>query len=505
MSLDVCKSDGNTGFPVNIQGKVIETDKIFQDIQASPDVYITFGRSTTRYFSNALKGVKGLYIFDNNTNTEINYNGISYSLISKQICNATHPGSTWPKSSGNSNKYDLILTFKTSYYDPAKTNNPSSFIFVMPIFDKTNKWNSTILQSDVAKDFFTEIVNKTKSQFSAAPVVKPPLQFPAYNELFNALSSSEYLYYQTCIQLRPPPKGGKWSLYTQSIGVCLFVGGLVIDDFNTLITGYVPLISDFRYHTDARNNYFTAKKLPPTVNNAQLLDFVKNGNNWSAEGEMTGTAISTGDPLFTKRFRWIKEGISGLKVTPRLRTTLEYQCVPINKIRDIDGELVLMDPLTGTRALKEELDGSEADKKALADIEASKNSMTKILYGMGGVAAMIVLIVGGSYLVRAILRRINTKSGEEAVAAAAVAATALAAAPATAKKPANSTAKEPANATKPVVTNSLKKTNSTAPAPSPTPVPATAPATAPVPAPAASAPQPAPATPTQPNTSNPSP
>lgn len=424
MAYDLCGSDANKGFPVNIQGTLAETDLAFKSIQASPDVYITFGRSTSRYITKKTRNVEGFYIMDNLSGTEINYNGISYNLVSKQVCKSTHSGSTWPKRSGASNQYDLIFTFRKNY-DPSNNTNPSTFLFVIPIYTKVTKNSSAVAQSDVAKGFFEELVKLTKDYYSAAPVAKSELKFPSYNDLFNALASKNYVYYQSCIQLRPPPQGNTWRLFSQSIGVCYFVGGLVIDDFNSIISDYAPLIRDFRFDATARNSFFTAKRLPATTTNAETLEFIKNGNNWSADGEIEGSTISVGDPAFTKRFRWISEGIAGIKNTARLKNTLEYQCMPINKIRDIDGQLVLLDPLTGTRALKEEIDGSEADKAALADIEKSKNSMKNIAAFIGSVCATIVLLVGGSFLIRWILNRVNTNSGKEAVAAAAVSLAAI--------------------------------------------------------------------------------
>lgn len=419
MSYDLCSGDANIGFPMNIAGKLSQTDLAFKSIQASPDVYIAFGQMKERRFiSDKVDQFEGCTIYDN-SNTTINYNGISYKLISIQLCKATHSGSPWPGRSGEKNDYDMIMTFKRESSEDQ--NNPSSFIFVIPIYSKTNKLNSSVKQSEVAKAFFEDTVKNTIDSLSSVPLTNFVPKFTSYDMIFNDLASKQYVYYQSCIQLRPPPRGNNWTLKTQQIGVCLFVGGWIIDDFDTIMKKYIPYIKTFKYVKRARNGFFTAKRLPPMENSDNVLEFIRAGDNWSFEGELAGNAISVGDSSFTKRFRWISDGVAGLKSTQRLKTTLEYQCMPLNKLRDIDGQLVLMDPLTNTRALKEEIDGSAADKLALAEIEKSKNSMKNIAIFLGSLVALIVLLVGGSFLVRLILNRSNTPEGAEVIAAAAVA------------------------------------------------------------------------------------
>jgi hypothetical protein len=419
MSYDLCSGDANIGFPMNIAGKLTQTDLAFKSIQASPDVYIAFGQMKERRFiSDKVDEFQGCTIYDN-SNTTINYNGISYKLVSIQLCKATHSGSQWPGRSGEKNDYDMVMTFKRE--SGSDQNNPSSFLFVIPIYSKTNKLNSTIKQTEVAKAFFEDTVKNTIDALSSVPLTNFVPKFTSYDLLFNDLASKQYVYYQSCIQLRPPPKGDNWTLVRQQIGVCLFVGGWIIDDFDTIMEKYIPYIKPYKYVKQARNGYFTAKRLPPMENSDNVLEFIRGGDNWSIEGELAGNALSVGEPSFVKRFRWIKDGVAGLKTAERLKTTLEYQCMPLNKLRDIDGQLVLLDPLTNTRALKEEIDGSAEDKAALAEIEAGKNSMRNIFIFLGSLAAIIVLLVGGSFLVRALLNRSNTPEGVESIAAAAVA------------------------------------------------------------------------------------
>ncbi len=418
MAYDLCGSDANKGFPVDIQGTLQETDTIFTTIQASPDLYITFGNSSRRFITTKSRNIEGFYIVDSASPTEINYNGMAYKLVNKQLCLRTHSGSQWPKSPGdvsNPYKYELILTF-TKSWNPSDNKNPSTFLFVIPIYTKLTKKDSTVQESGLAKGFFEELVKLTKDYYSAAPVATDGLKYPSYNELFNSLTIKDYVYYQSCIQLRPPPQGNTWRLFSQSIGVCYFVGGLVIDDFDTIISDYSQLIKKFAFDPTARNNYYTAKKLPALSNNADTLAFIKDGDNWSSDGLMYGSVISTGATEFTTRFRWIKEGIAGIKASKRLKTTLEYQCLPINKIRDIDGQLVLLDPKTGTRSLKEEIDGTDADKAALEELEKSKTSMRNIAIILGSITALIVLFVGGSYIVNWLLNRAHVNSGNVAVA-----------------------------------------------------------------------------------------
>ncbi len=416
MSYDLCSGDANIGFPLNIAGKLTQTDLAFKSIQSSPDVYIAFGTMKERRFiTDKVDSFAGLSIYDN-SNTTINYNGISYKLLSIQICKATHSGSQWPLRSGEKNDYDMVMTFARESGEDE--NNPATFLFVIPIYTKTTKLNSNIKETSVAKDFFTDLVKNTIDSLSSVPLTNFVPKFTSYDTLFNDMANKQYVYYQSCITLRPPPVNDRWTVRRQQIGVCLFVGGWVVDDFNTIMKQYIPYINVFRYIQKARKNYFTAKRLPPVEGSKDVLDFIRGGDNWSPEGEIGGNSISVGDVNFTKRFRWISEGIAGVKTAKRLKSTLEYQCVPLNKLRDVDGQLVLLDPLTGTRALKDELDGSAAEKAQLDEIGKSKNSMRNIAIILGSLAAFIVLMVGGSFLVRALLNRSNTPEGLEAIRAA---------------------------------------------------------------------------------------
>jgi hypothetical protein len=419
MEYDLCSGDANIGFPINLQGKLAPSDLSFKSIQASPDVYIAFGTmKERRYISNKAFGVDSCTIYDN-SNTTITYSGISYKLISIQICKQTHSGSEWPMKSGQTYAFEMIMTFKREM--GTDTNNPSTFLFVIPIYTKLTKANSTIKQSEVATAFFQDTVKNTIDSLSSVPLTSYVPKFTSYDEIFNDLATKQYVYYQSCIQLRPPPVNDKWRVVRQQIGVCLFVGGWVIDDFEKIMKQYIPYIKDFVYVKPARNAFFTAKRLPPMENSDNVLSFIRSGDNWSSDGIMAGNAISVGEGSFTKRFRWITDGIAGIKSAKRLKTTLEYQCMPLNKIRDIDGQLVLLDPLTNTRVLKDEIEGTAADKAALAEIEKSKNAMKNIAAIIGSILALIILLVLGSYIVRAILNRSNTPEGAEVIAAAAVA------------------------------------------------------------------------------------
>jgi hypothetical protein len=422
--MDLCNAESNQGFPVNIQGPLSDSSQLFMSIKGQPEIYMSFGTYGGQrflYSRDALDKKRWGKSFINDTlNSTLTYKGILYSIKTIQICNATHSGSTWPRKPANTNAMDLVFTFTRQGFD---NSYPTSFLVIIPLYSMTNV-TVTSSSSKNTEAFFRELIENTKTKENATPRAPTKNQFPSMSSLFEDLTNTAAVMYMSCISLRPPQINKKWVMKSTNIGVLYFPGGWIIQD-QSIFAG-LQGVGPYILPAEVRMNYLTAVGSPPLIGSDEktLYNFLIDGNNWSSEGLLRGNVISTGDALkFNKMFKWIDNAIEGIgKSEKRLKSTFEYQCLPLDKVKDVKGNLVLLDPATGTRSLADTLEGSsQEDKDALNAARKSGSAATTFAVVLGSILALLIVFIGGSYIVRWILKRRNTIEGQAAVAAAAIA------------------------------------------------------------------------------------
>jgi hypothetical protein len=167
--------------------------------------------------------------------------------------------------------------------------------------------------------------------------------------------------------------------------------------------------------------------MPP----ANYDEWIQDINNWSANGVTFSNTISVNAPEFTRRFLWIATGFaSGAAASneKRLKTTIEYQCMPLDRVSDIDGKYVLLDPATGQRTLKDTLEGGDSAQKAELQLAMKQGDALKTFaVVIGVIAGILVAVIGLSFATKYIMNRQNV-----AIAAAVSTGVPIAAAAATA-------------------------------------------------------------------------
>ena len=420
--MEWCPANGNSGFPVNIIGTVSENDNVFEVMKGQKDVYLSFGPNLQPRLMINRTGADGRCFMSESGNNTLNYKGLIYKLNTIQFCKATHSGSNWPRKPAATNDVDMIFTYSRS--GAIGGNNPSIFIVVVPIY-LSSTVTSGKSPSATTEEFFREVATNTENTLSDIPQPNFKTQFPTMDSIFKDLSDKACVTYITCLQLRSPPVNGQWKLNSANVDVVYFPGGWIIRNQNEKLLWTLGgktrwEFSQYFLPKEARSSFLTAVRTPPLegANQNIVVEFLKDGNNWS-DGKLIGSTISVADSNFPKRFHWINDGVAVSTSDGRLKTTVDYQCLPLNKVKDIQGKYVLMDPLTGSRTLKDELELSPEEKAALEAAQTSGSAATTFAIIIGSILAAIIVIVAGSYIVRLIAKRVGTEAGIQAVKEAA--------------------------------------------------------------------------------------
>lgn len=414
--MDFCSADANQGFPINIQGQLAETEERFKALKSVPEVHFSFADYTIKrqlYGRRELDNKKWEKCFmTESNNSSLNYKGFMYNLKTIQICAATHSGSSWPRKPAPSNSADIIFTYsRTNTFD----SNPSVFIVVVPLYLLSDISVSRSASVN-AEAFLKDVVDNTEAIKSATPQASTTPKYPSLSTLFNDITDKAAVFYMSCIQLRPPPKAGKWTMKRMTAATLYYPGGLILSDQKLLwaLGGKGQMsFSPYVLPAECRNQFLTPIRQAPFANSSpeDVQKFIMEGTNWSSEGELRGNMISVAATDFTRRFKWIENAVSGMTATARLKTTVEYQCLPLDRVKDIQGSNVLLDPTTGARSLKDTLALSPEEQAAAAAAKNSASAAVTFAIVIGSICAFLVLIVGGSYLVRYLLKRVDTPEG----------------------------------------------------------------------------------------------
>lgn len=409
-----CATDGNQGFPISITGSLVASSQAFMAIQGPAEIIPSFAQRTVprKLLNQSVQetGSTQRNLIDDGSDNTLMYRGTRYTLMQIQICQPTL--SQWPNSPAGTNIADVVFIFSRL----SKDINPNSIFLTVPLYSKESMSNIAI-QSPKAQMYFED----TYAATTAGTVERP--RTASIGDLFAELATPAYATYISCIPLRSTPN----TMTTMSILGAYFPAGWILPEKlikdcgnytykNSFAPLFIPAV--------ARNSYPTALRIPPPPT-TPAEQWIENIDNWSPYGRTYSNTISVSDGQFTKRFLWISAGLTAIQDATsdsRLKTTIEYQCVPLDRMKDIDGNYVLLDPKTGARTLKETLTSTPDQKIELAltaNLDAEKSIRTFAII-IGVLTAVVVLFVGISFGMKYLLKR----PSDMIAAAAAVAATA---------------------------------------------------------------------------------
>lgn len=424
-----CASDGNQGFPVPITGALGPTDLAFKSIQASNEIYPSFGtRTTPRALveqpsrNNRPEGRRNL--IDEGPESTLTYKGQKYSLVEVQVCRPLQ-SSSWPNTTRGRNTADVAFFFSNF---TTGTNIPSTIALIVPLYERESLEDPS-KSTPKALSYFQNTYDFSQNAAGTGPNKS---SITSLSQVFADLLAPSYAVSATCVTLRTSATN------TSSIQVitAYFPGGWVLP--KALIEG----LGDFTFNGEnrfapiyipagCRGNLSTATNIPPSESSPAYAAWIENINNWSPYGETFTMPVSVSDQSFTRRFLYVEGGLVARGVASeqnRLKTTYEYKCMPLDQAKDLDGKYVLLDPATGKRTLKETLEapppGTAAQDLTITKGDTRTKSLVIFASVIGAIVGFLVVIVGISYLSKYVLR---AAGGETVAAATGAAATATAA------------------------------------------------------------------------------
>jgi hypothetical protein len=374
MSATTCPANSFQGLPISFRGELkrdnfeVSYADIVRDIQLRTALSI---RSTPRKFLDKEHG-----FIEDNANDTLFINRIPYTLQTIQFCRhwttATTPITVQPESDSPAEAFaQLVFAFKKAYND---YGGEPVYLVIVPI---SNTQDTQRYDTDI-DSYFSDILNQT------VPRVKSLEPFFRGKTL--------RLGYQSCVELQNPGDG---AISTLHVGVILCPGVYVktatVEDLKKYFSSRVP---DFILPAFAHPGLNTAEAKPDAT-----------VSRWSSVGK---TYTQSRD-LSTKQFFVFNVEIIPNAPTPTaakvdengLRTTQQYKCVPLDRLKDISGNLVLLDPATGARTLADTLsDEAEAQGLELKDVMAAKpddGTLMESLYRFAKyIVAILAIVIGGA-------------------------------------------------------------------------------------------------------------
>ncbi len=425
--MSLCSATGNAGFPVVIQGDIERAGIINKKLQKMTFKTSLSQRSVPRTYDPITGFIDELAGQDTFV-----FNSIPYVLQAVQIYNIRNQDTPLPTLQG-SKAIDGVASFGVCFSFKKQQENysgePALFILI-PIYNLANVTNTNDYHVDIDA-YFRDMMSGTVSTTANSLGV-----FLNYDAL--------RISYTTCIEL----KDNK----TLNVRVLLFPGYIIQTTTSELFKGTIPSL-----------------RIPPALRNFQPTAFRRSVSGsgagaalqvtqWSDEGFCYNGIISVGDDAFGIRFIFYDSKIVPVKGaikagTDSLIPTSQYKCIPLDKVRDISNNLVLVDPITKSRrTLQDELDADALVKAAeLKDAlpNADSNGPRQFALQFATIIAAGIVVVVFGFIFYKIGQRFHTTEkaiiAANAFTAAAVAAnagmnksapsapaTALASAPATA-------------------------------------------------------------------------
>lgn len=390
---NVCPSNGNQGVPISFRG-VLKRDNLdvnYGDVKREIQLRTALSiRSTPRKFLDANGFI------EDNANDTLFIDRVPYSLQTVQLCRhwttVTEPTTIQPTSESPIEAFaELVFSFKKAYAD---YGGAGVQLVIVPIATQDSQY----FNADVDA-YFSDLLNQT------VPRVKSLEPFFSGKTL--------RIGYQTCIELQNPGDGAVSAL---NIGVIVCPGVEIktktAEDLKTQFKSRIP---EFILPSFAHPGLNTAELKPGTT-----------VSRWSAFGK----TYTTSRDLSSKQFLVFDNDITPNAPTPTavkvdangLRTTQQYKCVPLDRLKDVSGNLVLLDPATGARTLADTLrDEDEVNLAELKDVMATKPNdgtlSSGVIFLFTALAVLLAFV-----LVGAVYYYIFERSGDAANTAIANAA-----------------------------------------------------------------------------------
>lgn len=419
--METCATDGNLGFPISITGALSAGDQSFLALQANAEIIPAFAsRTMPRRLNRQIETETGetqQNIIDEGDQSTLLYKGKRYSLINLQICAPDSGLGAWPYTPKG-----IYLANASFVFSRIERDSPQVVVLTVPLYAKQSMENLT-LQSPKATMYFEDIKKATIDRFS--DVAQKP-RVANVGELFGELANPGYVSYITCIPIRSAPN----KIATLNVLAAFFPAGWILpQELIEYIGDYYykgrSRFAPFFFPPTARASFPTAIQEPPP---SPADSWIQDINNWSDGGQTFKNTISVSAPQFVTRFNWIAGGIMSGSTTgdvKRLKTTMEYQCMPLDRVKDINGKYVLLDPATGERTLKDALDGGERKAEIQMALKQGDSIKTFAIV-IGVIAGLVVGVLILSFATRYIIKRPVV---ETAAALAASVTTPIASAP----------------------------------------------------------------------------
>ncbi len=401
--MSFCPAYANQGFPVVLNGTVSRVDDKFRQIQGEPEIYSAFGTSINfpdrvrQTMNDTQSERRNLIRLPDMKQNTLTYNGEIYNLAHIQVCRSQQ-SSDWPSNYAGNHNADCVFTYtRASGFD---TNIPAAIIAVVSLYEKESMSDISQL-TPKAQMYFEDAV----AEPSARPAVPRVTSLQA---IFSDMGETGYVMYSSCLLLRDS------ATTTKSMNVV----GLYFPSGWILPKALIERLGDYTYNngnmyaqiyipTTLRGNRPIAKRQPDAIG-SNIPAYITDGNTWSTDGTTFTYTITANSEQFTQRFRYISRGLIGLANSQkRLKTTLDYQCLPLDKMKDVNGQYVMLDPATGKRSLEDTMKGTPNQQKELEltlKVDTSK-SFEKAAMWIGIICAIIFVLVVVSFVIRYFLVR----------------------------------------------------------------------------------------------------
>jgi hypothetical protein len=413
--MQLCAADVNQGFPVVITGTI--NNEIAKRVQAEPEIYSAFATYTgfpeliAQSRAETQSNRRNLINLPNMAQNTLNYKGTIYGLEHIQICQ-TQQRNILSFSFGNQ-PASCVFSYKRK--SSSSSPSPEGIFITVPLIEQESI-SDISLSTPMAQMFFTDLA-AAAAQRPARPRIR------SLQSIFNNIPINSYFYYSSCILTRSSPTATRSMSY---MGLYFPLGWV-------LPKAIIELIGNYNYENSSRYAPFyipnVMRQSYPIAkiqynSNISPATYAANADTWSTNGQTYTQIISLNSDLFIKRIRVVAKGLIGIGSDGgagqnRLKTTFEYQCLPLNAVKDVDGSNVLLDPATGKRSLADAITGTpEQAKDWNLTFKANTSGIETYAITAGAIAGVLFILIGCSFLFRYVMSRQGTPEGAAALASA---------------------------------------------------------------------------------------
>jgi len=369
-----CPTDGNSGFPVFITGPEMN-DTLLDSIKMQSKYKYSFAPRTTLPSKISDNG-----FLDEPAGSSFMVDGIQYDLVNVQLV---------PPNASNSAAYtyagfkvgrpiaEYILQYKKRN---ASDIGESALIIMFPIYN-------------VARAEGTQVISRPVDDYLAVHLGLPQdvAGYPTPVVFFSGLPQApRSISYTTCVETTNGLLRLKVILFLNSYCVSAVTAAGYAKYLSSLDTQAVPVRPRYRLGPSIRGgaNTFGAAD----VKNGSLV-----ASDESTEGYVRSGEIATTSGEFRQRMISSTDRPKDVAVKDAVhlgnRSTQQFKCIPLDKAKDIQGNFVVIDPVSGERTLKEELDDRDAVAKALGAQAKSAPVAESNKWKVVGITMIIIVAI----------------------------------------------------------------------------------------------------------------